>query len=51
MKDQKKRYYSKKNYLHNGTKSPVQISKNNFVTTVQEPGINESGMEAKKNGW
>lgn len=46
-----KRDYSKKNVLRNGTKTQGQYGKSSFNTTVEEPGINESGVEAKKRGF
>lgn len=51
MKSAHKREYSKENYLANGHKTQNQWAKNRFYTTVKEPGINESGAEAKKNGF
>lgn len=51
MKTQNKREYSEKNYLKNGTKTQKDWSKNKIVTTLQEPGTNQSGIDAKKNGW
>lgn len=38
-------------FLRNGVKTQNQISKNSFVTTIEKPGINESGIEAKKKGF
>ncbi|MDO5517122.1 MAG: hypothetical protein Q4F66_06170 [Clostridium sp.] len=51
MKNNNKRDYSKSNVLRNGTKSEGQYAKSSFNTNVQEPGINESGVEAKKRGF
>lgn len=52
MKSQKKREYNKENYLRNGVKTQQnQWAKNKLDTTIEQPGINESGIEAKKNGW
>lgn len=51
MKNNNRRDYSKDNYLRNGNKYDNQHSKNSFNTNVQEPGINESGIEAKKRGF
>lgn len=45
------RHYSKENYLANGNKTQNQYAKNSFNTIVKEPGINESGIEAKKKGF
>ena len=45
------RDYDKKNYLRNGVKSQGQYGKSSFNTTVEKPGINESGAEAKKRGF
>lgn len=47
----KQREYSKENYLQNGTKSQGQFANNSFNTTIEEPALNESGEEAKKNGF
>lgn len=38
-------------FLKNGTKTQNQISKNRFTTTIEKPGINESGLEAHKKGF
>ena len=46
-----KREYSKENFLKNGTKTQGQFAKSSFNTTIEEPGINESGLEAKKRGF
>ncbi|WP_461206251.1 hypothetical protein [Clostridium sp. DL1XJH146] len=51
MKTKKKREWTKENYLHNGIKSQNQHSKNEQNTIVKESGTNESGIEARKNGW
>lgn len=51
MQNNNKRDYSKKEYLRNGTKTQNQVSKNQFVNTVEQPRMNESGMEAKKKGF
>ncbi|KYH35403.1 hypothetical protein CLTEP_05790 [Clostridium tepidiprofundi DSM 19306] len=51
MKKHNKREYTKENYLQNGTKSHNQYAKNSFNTTIEKPGTNKSGEEAKKNGW
>ena len=51
MQNNNKRDYSKKNYLRNGSKSQGQYAKNSFNTSIEEPGINESGEIAKKNGF
>ena len=37
------------NYLANGHKT--QWAKNHINTSIEEPGINESGIEAKKRGF
>ena len=41
-----KREYTKENYLKNGNKT-----QNKYVTTIEEPALNESGIEAKKKGF
>lgn len=51
MKNNNKRDYTKDNYLRNGTKSENQYAKNSFNTTIEEPALNESGVEAKKRGF
>lgn len=51
MRYRNKRVYSKENYLKNGSKTQNQFAKNSFSTTIEEPGINESGIEAKKKGF
>ncbi|WP_394883264.1 hypothetical protein [Clostridium baratii] len=51
MKYENRRVYSKENYLANGHKTQNQWSRNRFTTTTKEPGINESGIEAKKRGF
>lgn len=51
MQNNNKRDYAKKEYLRNGTKDEGQVSKNQFVNTVEQPGMNESGIDAKKKGF
>ena len=51
MRHANKRIYSKENYLKNGSKTQHQYAKNSFSATIEEPGINESGIEAKKRGF
>ena len=51
MKNNNKRDYTKDNYLRNGTKTENQYAKNSFNTTIEEPALNESGIEAKKRGF
>jgi len=51
MKNSNKRTYSKENYLKNGNKTQNQYAKNTFNTTLEEPALNESGVEAKKRGF
>lgn len=46
-----KRAYTKDNYLKNGIKTQNNNPKNNYVTTLEEPALNESGIEAKKRGF
>ena len=46
-----KREYTKENYLRNGLKSQNNNPKNKYVTTIEEPAQNESGIEAKKKGF
>ncbi|MBD7913171.1 MULTISPECIES: hypothetical protein [Clostridium] len=51
MRYENKREFTKENYLKNGFKSQDQYAKNSFNTTIKQPGINESGIEAKKRGF
>ncbi|MGG7176552.1 hypothetical protein ACQPU1_03090 [Clostridium paraputrificum] len=51
MDSKNRKEYSKENYLRNGNKSHGQYAKNSFNTTIQEPALNESGIEAKKRGF
>lgn len=45
-----KRKYTKENYSKNGTKTQNNNPKNKYITTLEEPALNESGVEAKKKG-
>lgn len=51
MKSQNKKTYSKDNYLKNGSKTQNQHANNQYNFSIEEPGINESGIEAKKKGF
>ena len=51
MKYSNEKIYSKENYLRNGHKSQNQYAKNSFNTSIEESGIHESGLEAKKKGF
>lgn len=51
MKGRAHREIDKEHYKENGTKSQNQWAKNRLNTTVEEPGINESGIEARKKGF
>jgi hypothetical protein len=51
MKNNNERNYSKDNVLRNGTKTQGQYAKSSFNTTIEKPGINESGLDAKKRGF
>lgn len=51
MKKHEKREWNKENYLANGNKTQNQWAKNRLNTTMEEPGTNESGIEAKKKGF
>ncbi|WP_294373319.1 hypothetical protein [uncultured Clostridium sp.] len=51
MQNNNKRDYSKKNFLRNGNKLQGQYAKNSFNTSIEEPGINESGIKAKEQGF
>lgn len=51
MQNNNRKDYSKENFLKNGNKSQGQYSKNSFNTSIEQPGTNESGIEAKKRGF
>lgn len=51
MKNNNYRDYSEKNYLRNGTKTQNQYAKSSFNTSIEEPELNKSGVEAKKKGF
>jgi len=51
MKNDNRKTYSKENILRNGTKTQNQYAKNQHNFSTEEPGINESGVEAKKRGF
>ena len=51
MNNNNKRGYTKDNYLRNGSKTQGQYAKSSFNTTIEEPSLNESGVEAKKRGF
>ena len=51
MKSENKKVHSEKNYLKNGSKTQNQYAKSSFNTTIEEPELNESGVEAKKRGF
>lgn len=51
VKNNNKKDYTKSNALRNGNKSQGQYGKTSFSTTIEEPGMNESGIEAKKRGF
>ncbi|SFC18404.1 hypothetical protein [Clostridium uliginosum] len=51
MDTQNKKVSSKENYLKNGSKTQGQMAKSSFNTTIEEPALNESGIEAKKKGF
>ena len=51
MKSENKKVHSEKNSLKNGTKTQNQHADNHYNFTTEEPGINESGIEAKKKGF
>lgn len=51
MKSINEKVHSKENYLRNGIKTQNQWSKNSFITTIEEPALNKSGVEAKKKGF
>lgn len=51
MKSKNKREATEANYLSNEIKTEQPMSKNSFVSTIQNPALNESGIEAKKKGF
>ena len=51
MENNNKKDYAKSNSLRNGNKSQGQYGKSSFNNTIEQPGINESGIEAKKRGF
>ena len=51
MDSENKKYFTKENYLKNGSKTQNQWAKNKLNTTIEEPALNESGIEAKKKGF
>lgn len=51
MKNNNKKDYSKSNYLRNGSKTQNQYAKSSFNTSIEEPALNESGIDAKKRGF
>ena len=51
MQNDNKRTHSKENVLRNGTKTQDQHANNQYNFSTEEPGINESGAEAKKRGF
>lgn len=51
MNNNNNRDYTKDNSLRNGTKTQNQWAKNKLNTTMEEPALNESGIEAKKRGF
>lgn len=51
MQNNNRRDYSKENFLRNGFKTQNQYAKSSFSKTIEEPGINESGIEGKKRGF
>jgi len=51
MENNNKRDYAKSNVLRNGNKSQGQYGKSSFNNTIEQPKLNESGVEAKKRGF
>lgn len=51
LQNNNRRDFSKSNGLRNGSKTQGQYGKSSFNTTIEQPKINESGMEAKKRGF
>jgi hypothetical protein len=51
MRYENERQHRKETSLKNDTKCQNQWTRNTFNTSIEEPGINESGIEAKKKGF
>jgi hypothetical protein len=51
VKKHNKREWTKENYKANGHRTQNQRAQNSFNTTIEEPGTNESGEEAKRRGF
>jgi hypothetical protein len=51
MENNNNKDFLRKEYLRNGNKEQGQYAKSSFNTTIEKPGINESGIEAKKSGF
>lgn len=51
MKNDNKRTNSKENFLRNNTKHQEQFSKNQIPQTIEEPGKNDSYVDARKRGF
>lgn len=51
MDNDNKKDYSKSNNLRNGNKTQNQYGKSSINTTIEKPGINKSGIDAKKRGF
>lgn len=51
MDSKNHREYTVHDYKINGTKTENQHAKNQTVFTIEKPGMNESGIEAKKKGY
>ncbi|GKX67107.1 hypothetical protein [Inconstantimicrobium mannanitabidum] len=51
MRYRNQREHTREESLRNETKTDQSMSKNSFVTTIEEPALNESGVIAKKKGF
>lgn len=51
MRYRNEREYTKEEYKRNGIRTQNQHSKNQYITTLEEPPLNESGVIAKKKGF
>lgn len=51
MKNHNEREWTKEDYKRNGNKNHTVHSKNDINYTIEKPGINESGIIAKKKGF
>ena len=51
MENNNNKDHTQSNVLRNGNKSQGQYGKSSFNLTIEQPKLNESGIEAKKRGF